>query len=197
MSSGLLTRSTAKTAIRFMYLCFQRGVLDAFEFGNDTDAREFYEQKFADWTFGTLVHPEFSDWRAFRSQLYWWAREYRMKTLAEVYLFRIRNKNYTWCILPYCMRFYLMGVKEWLDYPNPGGIELFKQTGKDHWNPNAPLKAMTRMDIISYLHTFEFDFRYAEDIDLGVSEASMSSFISAVYDLSRKYVTGREQEEDI
>ena len=197
MSSLILTRSTAKPAIRFLYLCFQRGVLDAFEFGNDTDAREFYEQKRSDWTFGTLMHSEFSDWKAFRSQLYWWARECHLKTLAETYLFRIRNKNYTWCILPYCMRFYLMGVKEWLDYPNPGGIALFKQSGKDHWNPNEKIKTMTRMDIISYLHTFEYEFRYSGGIDLGVSEASMSSFISVVYDLSRKYVTGREQEEDI
>lgn len=196
MSSRLLNRSTAPRAVRFMYLCFQRGVIDASELGSDMDAKDFYDKKSSDWTFGTLEHPEDTDWKAFRSQLYWWAREYKMKNLAETYLFAIRGKNYTWCILPYCMRFYLMGIKEWLDYPNYGAIEIFKKAGKDHWNPNVPVKTMTRMDIISYLHTFEFDFRRLGENDMGISEASMSSFIHALYDLSRKYVTGSEEEED-
>lgn len=195
--NSLLTRTTAPMAIRFMALCFKRGVIEGSELGNDIDAKEFYDEKSMDWSFGTLLHPEYTDWKAFRSQMYWWAREYRMKTLAESYLFRIRNKNYTWCILPYCMRFYLLGVKEWLDYPNPGRIELFKQSGNVHWDPNAPIKSITRMDIISYLHTFEFDFRRLEQGVLEISEASMSSFIHALYDLSRKYVTGTTEEEDI
>lgn len=194
MNNSLLTRSTAPKVVRFMYLCFQRGVLDACEFGNDLDALEFYKSRSKDWRFGTLAYPDENDWKAFRSQLYWWAREHNMKTLAENYLFRIRNKNYAWCILPYCMRFYLMGVKEWLDYPNPGRIPMFKQAGKDHWNPNAPVKTMTRMDIISYLHTFEFEFRRLEEGTVDVSAASMSSFICALYDLSRKYVTGSTKE---
>lgn len=178
-----------------MYLCFQRGVLDAYALGSDLDAEEFYKARKEDWAFGTLTYPEENDWKAFRSQLYWWAREHKMKGLAETYIFRIRNMNYTWCLLPYCMRFYLMGIREWLDYPNPGRIALFKQAGKDHWNPNVPVKTMTRMDIVSYLHTFEFEFRRAKQGVLEVSEASMSSFISALFDLSRKYVTGTKEED--
>lgn len=193
--SGLLTRTTAPAAIRLMQACFRHGVLDAYELGNDTDAKDFYNEKSEDWTFGTLQYPECTDWKAFRSQLYWWARESHMKTLAESYIFRIRNMNYTWCILPYCMRFYLMGIKEWLDYPNPGRVAIFKQSGNIHWNPTMPIKSITRTDIISYLHTFEFEFRRLEEGTLGVSAASMSSFISALFDLSRKYVTGKEEED--
>jgi hypothetical protein len=120
-----------------------------------------------------------------------------MKNLAENYFFRIRNKNYTWCILPYCMRFYLMGISEWLEYPYPGRKELFKKGSKGHWNPNSAVKTFTRMDIISYLHTFEFEYRKSPEEAHEVSEAAMSSFIQAIYDLSRKYVTGIEKEEDI
>ena len=196
MSSGLLTRTTAPKVVRFMYFCFQRGVLDAYELGSDSDAREFYDEKSESWEFGTLSRPDETDWKAFRSQLYWWAREHRMTTLAETYIFRIRNKNYTWCLLPYCMRFYLMGIKEWLEYPNPGRVEYFKQVNRDHWNPNAKVKTMTRTDIISYLHTFEFDFRRLEENNLEISEASMSSFIQALFDRSRKYVTGSAEQED-
>lgn len=184
-------------AVRFMYLCFQRGVLDAYELGDDLEASEFYREKSADWTFGTLMNPEYVDWKSFRSQLYWWAREHHMKALAESYIFRINSKNYTWCLVLYCMRFYLMGVKEWLDYPNPARIELFKQSGTGHWNPNVPIKGMTRTDIISYLHTFEYEFRRLGENDLGISQASMSSFVSALFDLSRRYVTGRTAEEDL
>lgn len=195
MSSGLLTRTTAPRAVRFMYLCFQRGVLDAYAAGSDLDTEEFYNDRMEDWGFATLTYPDYLDWKAFRSQLYWWAREHKMTVLAESYIFRIRTMNYTWCLLPYCMRFYLMGIREWLDYPNPARIEMFRQSTNAHWNPNLTLKTMTRMDIISYLHTFEFDFRRAEDLQLGVSETAMSTFISALYDLSRKYVTGTTEED--
>lgn len=195
--SSLLTRSTAPQALRFMYLCFRKGVLDTYERGSQLDTLEYYNEKWSDWSFGTLEHPEDTDWKAFRAQMYWWARNNHQKGLAETYIFRIRNKNYTWSLLPYCMRFYLMGVKEWLDYPNPSPIEVFKNTGAGHWNPNLPIKAMTRMDLISYLHTFEYDFRRLEEGALGVSESAMSSFILALYDLSRKYVVRSTEEEDI
>lgn len=195
MSSLLLNRTTAPQAVRFFWTCFRQGVLDACEFGNDLDAKEFYERKTADWSFGLLGGPEDYDWQMFRQQLYWWARQAGLKSLAEGYIFRIRTKNYLWALLPYCMRFYLMGVGEWLKYPNPGGIQIFKLKPMTHWDPSSPVAKVTRVDVVSYLHGFEFEFRQTPEDGREVSEAAMSAFVKALFDLSSKYVTGREEED--
>lgn len=194
--SILLNRKTASHVLRFFYLCFKQGVIDSYEFGNDIDAKDFYEQKKADWTFGILGEPDDFDWEAFRYKAYWWARRKGMKTMAENYLFRIRTKNYIWCVLPYCMRFYLMGIKEWLNYPNPAGIELFKITANVHWDPNEPVRQITKTDIFSYLHEFEFEYKRFDDYDKSFTSASMSSFVQALFDLTRAYVV-KDEEEDI
>lgn len=193
--SLLLNRTTAPHVLRFFDLCFKQGVIDACAYGNDLDTKEFLEAKEADWSFGTLEQPDDYDWQAFRYWAYWLARRNGMKTLAENYFFRIRSHNYVWCVLPYAMRFYLMGIREWLRYPNPVGIEMFKSQNRIHWDPNEKTKAITKPDIISYLHEFEFQYRRL-DIELQpVSETAMSSFIQALFDLSRKYVTGKTEED--
>lgn len=194
--SLLLNRTSAPQTVRFFYLCFKQGVLDSYALGSDIDAREFYEQKKEDWTFGILGEPDDFDWQAFRYKAYWWARRNGLKSLAENYLFRIRTQNYLWCILPYAMRFYLMGIKEWLNYPNPVGMELFKRTKNIHWDPNEPTRIITKPDIFSYLHEFEFDYKRFNSDGSSFSLASMSSFIHALYDLTRAYVV-RNEEEDI
>lgn len=192
--SLLLNRTTAPMVIRFFDICFKQGVIDAYEYGDDLGAREFYEQKMFDWSFGLLSEPGDLDWQAFRFQLYWWARKNSMRTLAESYLFRIRTKTYFWCVLPYCMRFYLMGIGEWLKYPNPAGIEIFKGAPRVHWDPSEPTKKFTRTDSISYLHSFEFEFRNVPEPKREISLTLMSSFIRALFDLSRRYVTGKDED---
>lgn len=190
----LLNRTTAPQAIRFFDVCFKQGVIDAYEFGNDIDAREFYEQKKEDWTFGILGKPDDFDWQQFRYQMYFLARRGKLKSLAEGYIFNIRNRNYLWCLLLYCMRFYLMGIDEWLRYPNPAGLGIFKVKQKIHWDPNEPVRNITKVDIISYLHEFEHDYSRLPEEEMPVSAVTMSSFVSALFDLSRKYVTGEEED---
>lgn len=193
--SILLNRTSAPQVLRFFGVCFKQGVIDAFEFGSDVDTREFYEQKKDDWTFGILGEPDDFDWEAFRYKTYWWARKNHMKALAENYIFKIRHINYLWCFLPYCMRFYLLGIKEWLDYPNPAGLELFKITPNVHWNPNEPVRQITRTDIFSYLHEYEFEYkRYAGDEKLFMAN-SMASFTQALFELSRKYKVKKDEED--
>lgn len=189
----LLNRTTAPQALRFFDACFKQGVIDACELGNDIEAREFLTAKEEDWAFGVLGQPDDYDWKAFRYWAYWLARKTGLSSLSE-YLFKIRGRNYIWCILPYCMRFYLMGVKEWLGYPNPVGIELFKQSHKKHWNPSEG-GAITKTDIFSYLHDFEFQYRRLPDENKPVSNDSMSSFVKALFDLCRKYVASFKEDD--
>ena len=195
--SLILNRTTAKHAMHFFDVVFKHGVIDACEFGNDLDAKEFLDARRADWEFARLGSGEKYDWQAFRYDMYWLARRASMKTFAESYLFKIRSKNYPWCILPYCMRFYLMGVQEWLNYPNPSRIELFKTINRNHWDPNEPAQKITNTDIFSYLHGFEFEYRQLPEEGRPVSPVLMTSFNQALFDLTRKYVTASTEEEDL
>lgn len=184
-----LNRTTGPQILRFFDVCFKQGVLDAYNLGDDLEARSFLESKKEDWSFGVLGQPDDFDWRSFRFTLYWWARRARMKSLAENYIFKIRVKNYLWCFLAYCMRFYLMGIEEWLAYPNPVNIEVFRSQSKMHWNPSYPVKNFTRGDYISYMHEMEHDFLRLPEGSRQAAASAMASFISAIYDLTRKYVS--------
>ena len=196
MSSTLLTRTTAPQVILFFDDCFKQGVVDACEFGNDIEVKEFLTQRKEDWRLCPIGGEDTYDWHMYRYWLYWLARRHHHKSLAESYIFRIRGKNYLWALLPYCMRFYLMGIEEWLSYPNPGRIELFKSKPRFHWDPSCPNKGITRMDFISYLHNFEFEYRKLPDDMKELNDITMGSFVQALYDLTRKYVV-RSEEEDI
>ena len=106
---------------------------------------------------------------------------------AEKYFFALRKKDVSWCLLPYCMQFYLLGIEEWLDYPNPANIEIFKSTPKLHWSPKGPIKKFIRPDYFSYLHNFYYQYsQIPEDLQT-VSPTMMDSFVSALYDLSSRY----------
>lgn len=181
-------------ALRFFDLCFKQGVIDACDHGDDIDAKAFLLERKEDWSFGLLPIEGPIEWPTFCHELYWVARKHGMKTMAESYLFRIRTKNYIWCLLPYCMRFYLMGVEEWLRYPSPVGIEVFKREKKTHWDPSSPIKKITKPDLFSYLHGFEFEYRKLDPEIAPVSETSMSNFIKALYDLTRPYL--KDERED-
>lgn len=184
--SSILNRTTAPHALRFFDTCFKHGVFDAYELGDDLGAREFLTDRRADWQFGVLGKNDEFDWQMFRFTLYRWARSAGMRTLGENFIFRLTTKGPAWCFLPYCMRFYMLGIDEWLSYPNQMGLELFKGVSKIHWNPNAGVKKFTKGDYISYLHEFAYEYREA-DIEKPVSEQMMEAFCQAMYDLTKGF----------
>ena len=181
-----LNRTTAPQILRFFDVCFKRGVIDAMDYGDDLDTREFLQARKNEWSLG-ILGKEDSSWQFFCSNLYWWARNAKLMTLAEKYFFALRKKDLSWCLLPYCMQFYLLGIEEWLDYPNPANIEIFKSTPKLHWSPKGPIKKFIRPDYFSYLHNFYYQYsQIPEDLQT-VSPTMMDSFVSAIYDLSSRY----------
>lgn len=186
-----LNRTNAPAIIRLFDVCFKQGVIDAYETGDNFAVQEFISAHFGKWTFGSIGESEDYDWRSFRFVLYRWARENGLTNLAENYIIMIRKPNYLWCLLPYCMWFYLMGAREWLDYPSPSQIEVFKMTSRIHWSPSCKVKRMTRMDFISYMHEACFEYRKFDDELKLVGDNTMDSFCQAVYDLTRAYVTGK------
>lgn len=185
--SYALNRTIAPHILRFFDICFKQGVIDACTLGDDLESKSFLEARKEDWKFGVLGKPEEHDWQMFRFTMYWWARRAGMKSLGENYIFNIRNKDAIWCFLPYCMRFYLLGIEEWLDYPSPVGIEIFKKNSKAHWSPNAGMKKFTRGDYISYMHDFAYAYRSLPEEEMPVSCTAMESFCQAMFDLTRGF----------
>lgn len=184
-----LNRANAPAIIRLFDACFRQGVLDSYAAEDDFVVREFLMAHKGKWTFGTVAEPEGHDWRSYRFILYRWARENGLTNLAENYIIMIRKMNYLWCLLPYCLWFYIMGVQEWISYPNTQGIEVFKMHKRTHWDPNQKVKSFTRMDYISYMHEAAFEYKKLADDEKPVGDVTMDSFCQAIYDLTRDYVT--------
>jgi hypothetical protein len=187
--SDPLNRTTAKHALRFFDVCFKRGVLDACEYGDDFGAREFVEKHSRAWDFGVLGEPDDFDWRMWRFILYRWARQANgLGKFAESYIYQVTKKNYLWYLLPYCMRFYMMGIKEWMDYPNRSGIERFKMTTAVHWNPEASkIRRMSRSDYIWQMQEFAYQFRRATEATEYLSQEAMDDYCKAIHKLTKSY----------
>ena len=186
-TSLLLNRTTAPTTLRFFDACFKRGVIDACTYGDDIGTKEFLDKCSSELCFGILGKDDNMDWQAFRYEMYWLARTKKMTNLAESYFFRIRQVNYAWCVLLFCMRFYLMGISEWLSYPSPVNIEIFKSKPKIHWDPCCEMKTFTKQDTISYMHQFEYEYRKMDNSIKPIQDSMLGNFIQSVVDLSRPY----------
>lgn len=181
-----LNSSTGPQVLRFFDVCFKRGVQDAAALEDDYRVRDFVLKHEEDWSFGVLGEPDDFDWKLFRFVLYRWARAARLTQLAERYLFMIRAVNPYWAILPFCMRFYLMGVKEWLAYPNPMGLDVFRNTPKIHWAPQQGVsKKFTRPDYIAYMQEFSLIHRRLPEDRRLMNARTMDDYCMAIYDVSR------------
>lgn len=198
MSFCPLNRTTAPQMLRFFDVCFKRGVTDACSLGDDYAVREFIDLHKTDWTFGVLGEPNDFDWQMFRFSMYRWARENRLTSFAENYIYKIRTKGYLWTLLPLCMRFYLMGMEEWLEYPNPAAVEVFKGANMVHWAPRPfGQKKITRPDWFVYIQEFAVEHRRLPEEYQVMSPLMMEDFSRAVYDLSRRLYKSKSEKINI
>lgn len=191
MSKLPLNRTTAPQVIRLFDSCFKRGVLDAFSQDDDISVREWLERHKEAGDFGLVYDDENFDFRRWRFTIERWAREDRLGSVGDTYLnsmyVRKKNNTFLYAILPMTMRFYLMGVEEWLSYPNPISIEVFRHTKKVHWKqvPNH-LRNITTSDFLSLLQEFIYE-RQKMHLDDDLTDRQYDSFSVAMYQYTRKY----------
>lgn len=198
-----LNRTTAPQIIRLFDTCFKRGVLDAQAQEDDYAVREFLERHKAAGDYGLVYDDENFDYRRWRFTIERWCRQYRIGSVGDTYLDSMyvrtwSRKTFLLAVLPMTMRFYLMGVEEWLEYPNPLGLELFKQTKKIHWKPvPSHMKNMTTQDFLSLLQEFIYE-RQKMKLDGDLTETQYDSFSRAMWAMTRKYeVPFEATEEDL
>lgn len=186
MKGNPLNRTNGPHILHLFDVCFKQGVVDASQ-ATSFDAQDFVRRHSEDWSFGVLSEDAEIDWQFFRFVLYRWCRKTNLTKFAETYILRISAKNYLWCLLPYCMRFYMLGVSEWLKYPSPVRLEVFKSEPRTHWDRENNMAKFTKMDYISYMHEFAHAYQQLPEEERPVSSVAMDSFCSAVFDLTRKY----------
>ena len=176
----------APLIVRMFDTCFRHGVIDACNIDDDFAVREFVTKHQNAGTFGILGDDLDYDWQMFRFTLYRWARENHMRRLAEEYIIFVRKTDYLWPLLPYCMWFYLFGMREWLDYPSKQNMAFFLSRTKQHWSPKAPSKSFVMQDYVSYMHEAAYDYRRVPEEMQPVSTRLVDSFCMAIYDMCQK-----------
>lgn len=188
MSFSPLNRTTAPQILRLCSLCYKNGVLDAYELGDDYAAREFIDKHKTDWSYGVLGEPDDYDWKMWRFALYKWCRRHALARFADNYLYGIKKYNYLFCPILLSMRFYLMGIEAWLAYPNPSGIEIFRQDNGAYWGGNGiGTKKMKQRDIIVEIQGLVYQYRRAPEESQTVSAKVLDEFSSAIFDLTSKH----------
>ena len=187
MSSSPLNRTTAPQILRLCTLCLKHGVLDAYELGDDYAAREFLDQHKEDWTYGVLGEPDDYDWKMWRFSLYKWCRRNGMTTFAETYLYNVKRFNYLYCPILMSMRFYLIGIEEWLAYPNPVNIERYRKDTSMHWQPmGRGAQKIFRREVIMQMQDIAYQYRRLPEDRREISFGVMDEFCTAVYDMTSK-----------
>lgn len=190
MSFSPLNRTTASQILRLYVLCFKHGVLDAYELGDDYVAAEFVRNHKENWTYGVLGEPDDYDWKMWRFSLYKLCRRNGLAQFAENYLYEVKRYNYLYSPILMSMRFYLMGIEEWLSYPNPGEIEIFRQERSIHWAKNLPGgKRITRLEIIAESQDIAYQYRRAPEEARVISTSVLDEFCTATLDLTNKHVS--------
>jgi len=158
-----LNLKTAPEILRLFDSCFRRGVIEACEAEDDFAVKEWFDATFHQGKYGLVSFPEESfDWKRWRFMLLRWCREERMSTLGFDYIDGIRKvSGFQYMVIPMTMRFYLMGVQEWLEYPNELAMAFFKTNRKIHWSDKVPkfMRAFRKEDYIAYIQEFIYEFQ--------------------------------------
>ena len=158
-----ITKKNGTDLLRLMDYCFKRGVVDACEVGDNYAVQTWYDEMLHSGRYGLVSFPdEEFDWRRWRFIIHKWAREQRFPYSCTDYIDGIRKaQGMGFVIVPMTMRFYLMGVGEWLEYPNDLAILMFKAKKFVRWSNKVPshMKNMKNEDMILLIQEFSYEFK--------------------------------------
>ena len=185
-----ITRSSVKEVIRLLDLCYKRGVIDACAVEDDLAVRDWLDAMHKSGRYGLVEFPdEECDWKRWRFFLLRWCRENRMSTLGFNYIDGIRKPvGFEYVIIPMTMRFYIQGVKEWLEYPNELALELFKSKCRQRWTNKVPqtMKNMNNNDFISLIQEFIYELRqYPMEEMVDFPRSNLDNFEIAIWETTR------------
>lgn len=186
-----INHTSAKEIIRLLDFCYKKGVVDACGVEDDLAVKDWLDAMHKSGRYGLVDFPdEECDWKRWRFFLLRWCRENRLSKLGFDYIDGIRKATgFEYVIIPMTMRFYLQGVKEWLEYPNEIGIALFKATTRQRWTPKVPstMKNMRTDDYISLIQEFIYEFRQYPMVEMedDFPQSCLDNFEYAMWQMTR------------
>lgn len=183
-----ITRRSAPEIIRLLDFCYKRGVVDACEVEDDIAVEEWYRSMIGSGHYGLVcMEEEECDWKRWRFFLLRWCRENRLSSLGYNYIDGIRKPTgFLYLIIPMTMLFYLLGVKEWLDYPNPLGMAIFKSKVRMRWPKDSLIKNMKNDDYISIIQEFIYKLRKNPMVEMKkIQPSTYDNFEIAMWQTTR------------
>lgn len=182
----VLNRTSATRILRFLSLCLKRGVLDAASLQDSFEAQSFYDAHWDKWDFALIGEPDDFDWKMFRFEMYKMCRRSGLSLFAEQYLYQIRTQDYLFCPLIFAMRFYLMGVKEWLDYPNTARLDIYRleKTPMHFIGDSHNARSMKRVDILANMQDTAYKYRRWATDRTKPTGNTMVEFVSALFTMT-------------
>lgn len=157
---GLLNWLNMNSLMRLMYQCYRKGVLDACEMNDDFFCQEFVDRHTENGTYGVLYLEGDMSRNEWIFTLYMLCREKRMFPLYKNYLEEVRSSQGMYGVtFPILMDFYLLGVKAWLEYPNPIRRGPFMHEKRTKWMPTRDGRpiSFTWIMLVDYTQRFCFD----------------------------------------
>lgn len=186
----LLTRKNSKYLLSLLDYAYKQGVLSAYDTEDERYCEDFVDKYKGGTSFGLLeVQDDDISWKEWRWTLTCWARSARVYIIARDYLDHIASRNYLWAVLPVAFEFYLKGVEEWLKYPNPADLEVFRSRPKAKWlrGGKREKKVFTNDEIVSEIQRICFERgRREKGLEGGLKQSCYDAFASTVWTLTRK-----------
>lgn len=184
---SLIDRSTVKLVLRLLEYSFRQGVLDACKYQDEFLCREFIRQRRENHDFGTLDIGEPLDWEEWRYILTKWSMRCHIHTVCEKYLDKIVSMNYNWVIFPVAMEFYILGIEEYLEYPNIRNLELFKNKPRVHWYCDGrPFKGINTESIVTMIQDICYTRKRKDAFAQGCPSAiSYDAFCRTIWTCTR------------
>ena len=181
-----ITRKNATDLLRLLDYCYKRGVVDASEVGDNYAVQDWYDEMLHSGKYGNVLFPEeVYDWRRWRFTINKWAREQRLPYSCTDYIDSIRRaQGIGFVIVPMTMRFYLMGVGEWLEYTNDFALAMFKGKRCVRWTNKVPphMKNMKKADFILLIQEFSYEFKQYPTKEIeGLAEGTLADFELAIW----------------
>ena len=184
-----ITRKSAPEIIRLLDICYKRGVIDACEMEDDYAVKDWYDCMKDGGRYGLVgFQDEKCDWRRWRFFLIRWCRDNRLTSLGYGCVDSIRTASgFVYVLIPMSMKFYMMGARDWLKYPNDIGMALFKATPRQKWEKDWPPSRMMRNDdYILQIQEFIYELRNRPlDGMKNVTERALDNFEYAMWQMTR------------
>ena len=132
IENAINKRNLRSLLILFDYF-YKRGVIDAMEKTDIWNARDFVIRMRENHTFGTIDRDLSLGWRQWLVLLRYECSLHRWAAARKILGFIRSYNGYLATILPLTMAFYLKGVEDYCDHPNPVYKTLFLSKNFSQW----------------------------------------------------------------